>query len=169
MKKNKSGNQNANKQPQAQAQYQARQNTGKQAHSQDKIQQNKQQNNNGQNERREPRDMPGHGWDSFQSRRDDSFKKLPKTNCYRDWWVAVLSAIAIFIWAFWFVTKGEPEVREFVRLFFICTGGLLFWIFGQAFAAHLLRSFLLKLGFSKKTLDRKVYFGYGYGPNQINF
>lgn len=147
----KSTNQNIGKQ--AQAQPQARQNQG----------QNKQpQNNNGQNERREPRDMPGHGWDNFQSRRDDSFKKLPKTNCYRDWWVAVLSAIAIFIWAFWFATRNEPEVREFVRLFFTVSGGFLLWIFGQHFAAQLLRSFLLKLGFSKKTLDAKVEFGY-YG------
>lgn len=180
MSKNK-GNQNTNtgKQPKIQAQQnhgkqpQARQNADKQAHPQAKaqVQQNQnqsqskqQQNNNGQAERREPRDKPGHGWDNFQSRRDDSFKKLPKTNCYRDWWVAVLSAIAIFIWAFWFATRNEPEVREFIRLFSIITGGMLFWIFGQAFAAHLLRSFLLKLCFSKKTLDRKVYFGYyGYG------
>ena len=170
MSKNK-GNQNTGMQPQVQAQakVQAPQNTGKQQSQgkapqkqsdqppQPQAQKNQAQQNQANRRKREEDD-----WSDFRRKPDTSFKKLPKTNCYRDWWVAVLSAIAMFIWAFWFATKNEPEVREFIRLFSIITGGLLIWIFGQAFAAHLLRSFLLKLGFSKKVLDRKVSFGY-YG------
>lgn len=98
------------------------------------------------------------GWDEFQKRPDSSFKKLPESNSTRDWWIAVVIVLAMFGTAAWIGLKDNPEAREFIRLFSIITGGMLAWIFGFQMLAWALRELGLKLGFSKKTLDRKYHF-----------
>lgn len=108
-------------------------------------------------------EMPGHGWGDFQSRSESSFEQLPESHSTRDWWIATVSVLAMAAGAVWFATKNAPEVREFIRLFSIITGGMLVWIFGFQMLAWALREFGLKLGFSKKTLDRKYYFYGRYG------
>lgn len=102
-------------------------------------------------------------WKEFQKRPDDSFEKLPESNSTRDWWIATVVLLAMFAGTIWFATKDAPEVREFIRLFSILTGGMLAWIFGFQMLAWALRGFGLKLGFSKKTLDRKYHFYGQYG------
>ena len=108
-------------------------------------------------------EKPGHGWDSFQRRSDNSFKKLPESHSTRDWWITAAILLATAVGVIWFVTKDAPEVREFIKLFSIITGGMLIWIFGFQLLAWLLRELGLKLGFSPKVLDRKYYFCGWYG------
>lgn len=108
-------------------------------------------------------ERPGCGWDNFQSRPDNSFKQLPESHGTRDWWIAVVIVLAMFGTAAWIGLKDNPEAREFIRLFSIITGGMLVWIFGFQMLAWALRELGLKLGFSKKTLDRKYYFYGWYG------
>ena len=108
-------------------------------------------------------EKPGYGWDNFKSRHDNSFKQLPESHGTRDWYIAAAILLATAVGVIWFVTKDSPEVREFIRLFSIITGGMLIWIFGFQMLAWLLREFGLKLGFSPKVLDRKYYFYGRYG------